>query len=1118
MLCPAASGAAAAAHAPSEEPNEGSDAEAVLVRTSPYVPPTPEQRRCAQRELARLAAQTEDRRRRLAELRQRQAAELGEGHDRKGMRVRHLMEQVDMLSTLALLPEAGASGSKPGGKPSAAKPQERRRAGRMSEKEEDERLLLQSGGAAGGEGLSSSGSTRLTVQPACITGQMRSYQLEGLNWLIRAYESGVNGVLADEMGLGKTLQTIALLGFLKEQLGLTGPHLVVVPKSTLGNWFNEIKRWCPMLSAIKFHGDKAARKRLVDTVIASGTFDVCITTYEVVISEKSALMKHNWLYVIIDEAHRIKNETSILSQTVRLFDVYHRLLITGTPLQNNLRELWAMLNFLLPDAFDDAMAFDQFGEDAGSEDSAAQSVVGNLHKLLTPVLLRRLKTEVEKELPPKKELKLFVRLSAMQRQWYQNILSKNIDALNDMGANKVRMLNILMQLRKCCNHPYLFDGAEQPPFINDDRLIDNGGKFRLLDKLLPRLKADGHRVLIFSQMTRMLDILEDYLWYRSHRYCRIDGSTGSEARDERIESFNAPGSDVFVFLLSTRAGGLGINLTTADTVILYDSDWNPQMDLQAMDRAHRIGQTKPVMVYRFVTEGSVEEKIIERAQKKLYLDALERGLGKDELLGMIRFGADAIFKSAESGATEEDLDAILRRGDETAAVESERLKSSEQNLLNFSIGATQEKSIYDYGEAAESTTAVPSLPYINLPQRERKKNYNDEEAYKAMMREVEGGKPRAGRPVGARRADFDFQFWGDKSSGSEEAQRAEAPEDMFGHWTRKEYNAFIRGCELYGRDDVASITTEINASIRGDSSVESADANAEANEAADGCEEHAEPGVADASSGGINGTPCGRSASVGSGSGKQLPPPKTESDVAAYLAVFFKRFKEVKDGDKIVRRIEANERRRKALDSTSLSLRKKIEMYDDPAEQLVIKYSLSRHERKYTESCDRFLLVKTAELGHGKWDQLKLELMRSEKFCFDHYAKSRTPQELGRRVEALLKLIEREMEQLKKQESQGRTADVSGSSKKRSKGGTKASILSPEVDGSPDFNGGQEACETPDRDRRLGTSAARKRPTSSGSSGWHSDVHLSSASKKVKADYTAPENAASIDDINPQDN
>ena len=218
--------------------------------------------------------------------------------------------------------------------------------------------------------------------------------------------------------------------------------------------------------------------------------------------------------------------------------------------------------------------------------------VKKLHANIRPFLLRRLKADVERSLPPKIETKLYVGMTDMQRQWYKSILTKDATSLNQMGgADRVRLLNILMQLRKVCNHPYLFEGAEPgPPFFDGDHVFENAGKMALLHKLLPKLKAQGSRVLIFCQMTRMLDIIEDYLRMRGVQYNRIDGNTGSLERETAMEEFNAAGSPKDVFLLSTRAGGLGINLYTADVVVLYDSDWNPQADLQAMDRAHRIGQ------------------------------------------------------------------------------------------------------------------------------------------------------------------------------------------------------------------------------------------------------------------------------------------------------------------------------------------------------------------------------------------------------------------------------------------------------------------------------------------------------------------------------------------------
>ncbi|RID73646.1 hypothetical protein BRARA_B00782 [Brassica rapa] len=434
-----------------------------------------------------------------------------------------------------------------------------RRASKLTEEEEDEEYLMEEEGAIPG-----SGGTRLLTQPSFkyLNGEMRDYQLAGLNWLIRLYENGINGILADEMGLGKTLQTISLLAYLHEYRGINGPHMIVTPKSTIGNWMNEIRRFCPVLRAVKFLGNPEERRYIREELLVAGKFDVCVTSFEMAIKEKTTLRRFSWRYIIIDEAHRIKNENSLLSKTMRIFNTNYRLLITGTPLQNNLHELWALLNFLLPEVFSSAETFDDWFQISGENDQ--QEVVQQLHKVLRPFLLRRLKSDVEKGLPPKKETILKVGMSQMQKQYYKALLQKDLEVVNGGGERK-RLLNIAMQLRKCCNHPYLFQGAEPGPPIPQEItfvLVISGvflflGKMVLLDKLLPKLKERDSRVLIFSQMTRLLDILEDYLMYRGYQYCRIDGNTGGDERDASIEAYNKPGSEKFVFLLSTRAGGLG---------------------------------------------------------------------------------------------------------------------------------------------------------------------------------------------------------------------------------------------------------------------------------------------------------------------------------------------------------------------------------------------------------------------------------------------------------------------------------------------------------------------------------------------------------------------------------
>lgn len=348
------------------------------------------------------------------------------------------------------------------------------------------------------------------------------------------------------------------------------------------------------------------------------------------------------------------------------------------------------------------------------------------------------------------------------------VLKNDIHSLNALGGpERSKLLNVLMQLRKVCNHPYLFDGAEEgPPFRDGPHLWESSGKMALLDKLLPKLKAQNSRVLIFSQMTRMLDILEDYMNYQGYTYCRIDGSHDSEHRDASMEAFNAPNSPIFTFLLSTRAGGLGINLQTADIVILFDSDWNPQVDLQAQDRAHRIGQKKVVRVFRFVTDNSVDVKIIERADRKLFLDAavIQQGrladkmggasLGKGELMTMVKFGADEIMKSTEGTLTDEDIDQLLDRGEKRTAAENDKISTEmKHNLANFAInlekdekaasefnlftfegenwkGKRKNQMFVDDGSGPGATGAGL---FMNMPQRDKKRaSYNMKEYHKQM--------------------------------------------------------------------------------------------------------------------------------------------------------------------------------------------------------------------------------------------------------------------------------------------------------------------------------------------------------------------------------------------------
>ena len=392
------------------------------------------------------------------------------------------------------------------------------------------------------------------------------------------------------MGLGKTLQSISLLTYNYEYKNIKGPSLVITPKSTLVNWQREFGKFSPKFRIFLLDGNKDERADMIkdyitDYISNKGNngndieFDICITSYEQFNIERNHLKKINWFYIIVDEAHRMKNENAKLSKSCRMMTSEYRLLITGTPLQNDLHELWSLLNFLLPKAFNNSVCFDDIYELSMQNELKDKNIIDNIHKLIRPIMLRRLKIDVEKNLLPKIEIILNVGLSTLQLKLYKSLIAKDITTITDITKGKKSLLNTAMQLRKCCNHPYLFDGVEDITQGNGPHLWLNAGKMVLLDKLLPKLFQQSSRCLIFCQMTRMMDIIDDYLYVKGYKRCRIDGSTNGFDRQNEMDRFNDPNNfdDVKVFLLSTRAGGLGINLVTADVVIFYDNDWNPQM-------------------------------------------------------------------------------------------------------------------------------------------------------------------------------------------------------------------------------------------------------------------------------------------------------------------------------------------------------------------------------------------------------------------------------------------------------------------------------------------------------------------------------------------------------------
>ncbi|GAB6019372.1 hypothetical protein CHUAL_000960 [Chamberlinius hualienensis] len=518
------------------------------------------------------------------------------------------------------------------------------------------------------------GHTPDVAQPRLFTGGiMRQYQIEGLNWMKVLYENGINGILGDEMGLGKTIQCIALISYFIE-CNVRGPFLIVAPLSTLPNWITEFTRFTPSIPTILYHGPQNIRRELIKemklkkiTNTNHSCFPVIITSYQIILKDIDVLKKFKWTYLIVDEGQRIKNMNCLLIARLKLLYTKNRLLMTGTPLQNSLAELWSLLNFLLPELFRNLEIFESWFDATaimadGSEAVIIQQerekhIIATLREILEPFLLRRVKRDVEVSLPPKRDFLVYASLTVKQNEMYKAILNKTISnffdkvkddkpvevesdlkRLRSRSRHKAKVYtgpqiktaeikystkNCLMDLRKCVSHPYLLEyplDLQTEDYLVNEEIIKSSGKLAVLDILLKKL-IPQHKVVIFSQMVEMLNIIHDYCVFKSFLFRRLDGSMRLEERMAAMDDFkNDP--NVCIFLISTRAGGVGLNLAVADTVILYDSDWNPQCDLQAMDRCHRIGQTKPVVIYRLVVANTIDEHMVKRAAAKRKLEKM----------------------------------------------------------------------------------------------------------------------------------------------------------------------------------------------------------------------------------------------------------------------------------------------------------------------------------------------------------------------------------------------------------------------------------------------------------------------------------------------------------------
>jgi len=466
--------------------------------------------------------------------------------------------------------------------------------------------------------------------PDGLRAELRPYQREGLAWLQHLVDRGVGGVLADDMGLGKTLQTIAHLALLKQRGLLTRPALIVAPTSLVNNWARETGKFAPRLRVVPLHGpDRADAYERFDAA------DLVVTSYPVAIRDEEKLAEHAFSILVLDEAQTIKNDKSRAHGAVRAIRAEHRLCLTGTPVENHLGELWALSDFLNPGLLGDELHFSRFYRFPIEKQRNADRLE-SLRGVLAPYILRRTKAEVAKELPPKTELHRPIELRGEQRELYESIRVaahaevRKLIKKKGLSASTIPILGALTKLRQVCCDPRLVNmtGAS----------AQESAKLRVFDELMMQLLGDGHRVLVFSQFTSMITLLEGALAARGKRYTTLTGSTVD--RPEAIGRFEK--EEVDVFLISLRAGGTGLTLTGADTVIHYDPWWNPAVQAQATDRAYRIGQARPVFVHHLYVAGSVEERMLRLQRRK-------------------RTVADAILGEGEGSAalTEDDVELLF---------------------------------------------------------------------------------------------------------------------------------------------------------------------------------------------------------------------------------------------------------------------------------------------------------------------------------------------------------------------------------------------------------------------------------------------------------------------------
>ncbi|KAL9597606.1 MAG: hypothetical protein Q9219_005045 [cf. Caloplaca sp. 3 TL-2023] len=580
----------------------------------------------------------------------------------------------------------------------------------------------------------------LKEQPKSLAGgELMAYQLDGLNWLYYQWHRQQNAILADEMGLGKTIQVIGFLLTLQENHGCW-PFLVVVPNSTCANWRREIKQWAPSLRVVTYFGSSDARKLSQKYELFPGKgkdlkCHVVVTSYDAAQDDEFRKVFRGipWQGLIVDEGQRLKNDKNLLYNALSALNAPFKVLLTGTPLQNNARELFNLLQFL--DASIDAATLELEYTELTKEN------VPRLHDMLRPFFLRRTKAQVLTFLPAMAQIIVPVTLSVLQKKLYKSILARNPELLKAIFGGSRRALakteraslnNILMQLRKCLCHPFVYNQEIEERSsnltISHRNLVEASSKLQLLELMLPKLQERGHRVLIFSQFLNMLDIIEDFLDGLGLFHQRLDGSMGSLEKQKRIDEFNAPDSRLFAFLLSTRAGGVGINLATADTVIILDPDFNPHQDIQALSRAHRIGQKKKVLVFQLTTRATAEEKIMQIGKKKMALDhALIEQMDADEdepvdVESILRHGTEALFQDDDANDIKYDAASIDKLLDRSQIEKTDIAKDqSAESQFSFARVWANDKGVLEDGPEDESdsqSTADASLWDKILRERE----------------------------------------------------------------------------------------------------------------------------------------------------------------------------------------------------------------------------------------------------------------------------------------------------------------------------------------------------------------------------------------------------------------